>query len=198
MTVYQLDIIRITANMEHDSIEDVKNVFHVIAAGSGTATDLAFMTTMGAMIDSAYQYCAGKQTTALTYVDIDFYNISQDISMGQVDWPTRVAGSATSERMPMQVAALCHFPTTNSNSSGKKYIAGFTEEWNSAQGLLSSALQTSLASFVAEFLGATAVGTLDIYFGNYNSTLDRFLYWVAGAVDIIWSTQRRRKQGVGG
>ena len=197
MTVYPLDIIRITANMEYDAVEDVKNVFHVIMAGTASATDLTTMAALATAIDTAYSGLSGLLTNTLTYVDIDFYNITQDLSMGQMPWPAQTAGISTAERMPLQVAALCHFPTTNSNSAGKKYIAGWTEDHNSAAGLVASAAQTQLAFFIATLLAGVPVGTLTAYFGNYNTPLARFLYWVSGVVDIVWSTQRRRKQGVG-
>ena len=198
MPVQGDDVVRVICSMEVDGVEDMKNVFHVRHDGTVAIDDLVFMTGVAAHLDDAYDFIDSAMSDTVTFVDIAFENITRDINMGAVDWPTLIAGGDTAgERLPLQCAALVSFPTATTRFHGKKYMGGLVEGANSADGLLAATVQTNLVNFAAEVLSALTITGQTITFGNYNVTLGRWAAWVAATVDLIWSTQRRRKQGVG-
>jgi hypothetical protein len=133
----------------------------------------------------------------LEFVEIEGYNVTRDTWLGSVSWPTQTFGTNVAEELPYQVAALVTFKTATTQHPGKKYLGGFTEDTNAGDGILTSGLLTELAAYAAVLLNGVTVEGAEFMFGNYNYALTRWAIWIAGAVDALWSTQRRRKTGIG-
>lgn len=197
MPVQPGDVVRIVARMEKDGTEDNLNVYHTKHMGSTNITNSGFMTAVAARLDSAYTKLKSELTTDLEFIEVEFYNVTQDVWMGTEGWPTLVAGLNTAEELPSQVSALVTFRTATTQHPGKKFLGGYTEDVNAGDGVLSAGGLTQLGLYVVELLLTMVIESNAVFFGNYNYVLPRWAQWVAGAVDTIWSTQRRRKPGIG-
>lgn len=197
MPVQPGDIVRVIARMEKDGTEDNLNVYHLKHMGSTNITNAGFMTDVALRLDTAYGQFAHEVTTDLEFIDIEFYNVTQDVWMGTEGWPVRTFGTNVAEELPAQVAALVTFRTATTQHPGKKFLGGYTEDVNAGDGVISAGGVTSLLAYIVQMMLTLVIESNAVYWGNYNYTIPRWAVWVAGAVDTVWATQRRRKPGIG-
>ena len=196
MAVLPGDVVRVTAKMVVAS-EDVVNVYHWQNAGAATVSDAAVHAALASAIDTAMTYLLTWIPDTETFTTIESFNVSADAPMVEAPWPTLTVGGAILDRMPSQVAALLTFPTGTARSLGKKYLGVFSEGANDAFGQPTAALQAALASYVAEILTTVVVSGEDFVVGHYRYATFLFIRWLSGIVELVWSTQRRRKKGSG-
>lgn len=197
MAVDDLDVVRITAEMEFGGVEDMQNVFHVLKVSGGTIADTLFMTDVAAQLDLMYAFLTPRQITDYTYEQITGQMVfgGSDL-MPDTPWPVRIAGVQTADALPLQVAALVAGQTTSSKKQGRKYLGGFTEIDN-VNGVIQSALATPLANFALEWITDFVVGANTYRFGVFNVLSSIFTPFVAGLVLGAFRTQRRRTAGFG-
>jgi hypothetical protein len=195
MSVNDGDVIKLTEQWVYYG-NIYQNVFHVRYAGT-TQTDDDFidaaLTWLGDAYDELLPYVSGQVQRASCIA----YNVTQDRPMGEWTPEGGLQGLLSDTPLPPQVAALCTFGTTVKRSLGKKYIAGITEANNDAAGQTTAVLQIALAAFSAIILAGFAVGTGAAAPGNFRRLVQQFIPWTSYVVDVYFSTQRRRKYGVG-
>lgn len=196
MTVEVGDILRVTAKMSVLT-DDVQNVYHYEASGTGTATDAATMTAIALALDDAYEEIVAELTTGLRYDTIEFFNVTQDVPMGEDAWPNQVTGSAVGEILPLQCSAVCLFGTATARSQGRKFLPPMKEEASDSRGVVNAATITAILLLIIELLTGVTVGTLTFHPGNWNLLLTRFAEWISGTINPVMKTQRRRVAGVG-
>lgn len=196
MTVNLNDVLRVTAKMSQAG-SDIQNVYHWKAKGTGSDTDLNVMNAIALRLDISYTTIDGLLTTGLTYDQIDFFNMTQDVVMGTLDWPVLVAGSLVAEALPLQTSALLLFGTLIPKSQGRKFLPPMAEIASGNAGDLDAATTTACINFIAAILSTVIVGTLQFDAGNYDHLLVRFAQWFSGKVGTYMRTQRRRVVGVG-
>jgi len=195
--VDDLDVVRVTAEMEMDGVEDVQNVYHVLKVSGGPVTDTVFMDDMAAQLESMYLTFVARQITSYTYNQITGQQVfgGSDI-MPDVAWPTIIAGLSTSDALPLQVTALVAGQTTSSKKQGRKYLGGFTELDN-VNGVVQPGLTSALANYALEWITDFVSGAHTYRFGVFNVLSSVFTPFVASLILGAFRTQRRRTAGFG-
>jgi len=197
MPVQPGDVIRITVNMIRNGSDDHKNVYHMRHEGAVTVNDGDMLTALEARLGGAYVHLEDILTPDLDFVDFDVHNLTRDTFIGSEAFAPTLVGTDTAEELPWQVAALVTFPTALTRHSGRKYVPGLTEASNEGDGVLTATAIAALADFATELLNAFSVDGQTFSIGNYNVDMARWAPWIAAAVEVLWSTQRRRKPGIG-
>ncbi len=196
MTVTVGDVIRVTARMSQGT-DDVQNVYHYKAGGSGSAADVTVQNQIAAALDAAYTDIDDELTTGLSFDDIDFHNITQDEPMGAIDWPVLTAGVTVAETLPLQASACCIFDTAVTKSQGRKFLPPMREAASDDKGVVGTTATTAILAYIVEILATITAGSLTFDAGNYNTLLARFAVWISGELIEHFKTQRRRVVGVG-
>lgn len=197
MTVAVGDILRVTAAMTVSG-NDLQNVYHFKAAGTGTSTDEDVVDAVALELDTAYTYIEDALSSGVIFETIDVYNVTQMDIVGSVDWPTlTVGGGGIAESTAFQLAAVVRFLTATAKSQGRKFIGLLIKDNIGDAGRMDALLETVLGLFAATLLTGWLSDDLVFAPGNWNPTLVRFAYWTEAIVNEYLGTQRRRKGGIG-
>lgn len=197
MTVEPLDIIRVTAKATLIATEDAQNVYYFQHGGDAPLEDPPVVAALASQINLAHDQVNGEQSTQLEYTTINLYNVTQRLLLDEVPWPGITSGTLGGDALPYQVAGLVTFPTALAKTLGKKFLAGFTEAGNGAQGTPAAEIITALGNYVVELLDLVVIGGHDFPIGHIRTDPLTFIAWATGLVESLWATQRRRKIGVG-
>jgi hypothetical protein len=155
------------------------------------------MASIAAAIDQAYSRFSTVMSNSLIFDTIEFYNVTQDLPMGEVAWPVQVGGGDATDGLPPQIAAQINFVTGLPRSQGRKYFGCFTEQHSEDDGYVSSSLLAWLALAAADLLLGAVSGGTTWSIGHYKVSTSTFIQWLSAIVPIVFATQRRRKAGVG-
>lgn len=197
MPVVSGDVIRYTAKMSLVG-NDVQNVYHFQASGTGSAPNEDVLTNGAVEINALHGLINDWISQGLEYDTINGFNVTQDELLGEINWPTLIDGDeATSETYASQVAAVVRFPTAVARSQGRKFIGGLTEAGIVGGGELVPGLVTDLTSYASNALSGFSALGLTFDPGAWNPTLVRFAPFTAALVNLLAGTQRRRKFGIG-
>lgn len=197
MAVNPGDIVRITARMLRGGIDDVVNVYHFRNDTVAPVTDAAFMADMANFLDLRYQAINADIPGNISYTNIEGINVTQNLLLPAVAWPTLVNGVAPGEALPQQVSPCVYWRTLRPKTRASKFLPAYNEAANTGQGVLSAIAVTALQLYGDAFVGVIVQGGLTLAFGAYNKPLNRFTPVVAAVVAPIFRTQKRRRQGVG-
>lgn len=197
MTVAPGDVIRVTAVTKWEAVHDVLNVYHVKHNGTTGVEDLDFRLACADSLDDSYAHIVPRQEDNLLYVNIEFYNLTQDVPILPIEWPTLTVGGVVGQGLPLQSAALVNFRTLAKRSVGRKYIGGFDETFQDFGGNLTAPAVGSMEAYADELLLGFAVDTNGFTYGNYRPATAAFNEWATREVAPIMATQRRRRKGVG-
>jgi hypothetical protein len=197
MTINNGDVLRVTAKMSSEADQDLQNVYYWRGSGVGISTDAQFATACRTELDNAYGYFDDQLADGVSFDSIEIFNITQDVPVGEYTWPTLSAGGSASDVLPEQTALLVTFSTAAARSVGKKFLGGWTEGNNDSDGTIASSLLTLILSYISTILSGFAAGDLDFEAGHWSVINETFVPWLAGLVDDVWATQRRRRPGVG-
>lgn len=196
MAVNYLDVLTIICKMTQAG-QQIRNVYEVIHTGTITLDNLPVLNAALAWAESIYAPLFGSMTNQLSFDTVQVNNKTQGTIIGEAAFPTLTAGGDADTASPLQISAVVRFPTGFKGSQGRKFIPGLCEDDLEANGILSAAWQSALATTAANALnGFTVSGNLFVY-GADNPGLGRFAAFQSGIVNDVVGTQRRRKQGVG-
>lgn len=198
MTVAGDNILKVTARLLFESLDDVQNVFYVQLETGAFVLDTDALEDMAAWLETIYAPIVDSLSSLITFDVVDVWNLTQDQPVGSIPWPTLTVGTGTAETLPPGCAALVTASTGQKNTRGRKFFGVLTELGQSG-GLLSLGLMGDLAEAGVAWAGA--------FFGATSTES-----WLPGVVDKMGSLiqfngvvvrrpvayQRRRKQGIGG
>lgn len=191
------DVLRAVARMS-DGAADVINVFHLLLDGSVVPDDAGILGSIADKLDTAYDVIDAILPDNLTFDSIDVYNITKDLFLGSVPWPSLTAGGATGGQVPPQVAPLIRFTTNVLRSQGRKFLPAIaTYQTKDDDGTLSATGLSILGGFASQLLSPITYSQGQALFGNYNAALERFAYWTGAIVNDAFATQRRRYRNRG-
>lgn len=190
------DIVRVTARMAIDGVNDVVGVYHHRCLTTNTGTDQDFMTAAALSFDALYTRINGEVTDRLSYVNIEGQNITAIRLLPSVAWPVLTVGGTPSEMLPETVAACVFFRSLRPKTRASKFLAGYTEASNLG-GILSAGAQTALQAFGDDLVNGYLANGASMEYGAFNALLARFTPVNAALVPVRWRTQRRRRFGVG-
>lgn len=197
MTVYQNDIVRVTAKMNMFNTDAVQNVFHIKNVTASDVTNDDFREHASKWLDALYDCVVELLANNLTFLEVELYNVTQSEPIDPIDFDTITVGENEGNTLPLQVAMLASMGTAATKVSGRKYIGGFTvssiadsSQW------LSTAITIALC--MLDYLyGLQTFFTINSRPGTYNYTTETFNEFTDAAIDLIPATQRRRREGVG-
>lgn len=199
MTVNVNDVIRVTARLEWNGAVDVQNTFTARCSAAGGVTDSNAKADLAEWVDDIYTALNSIMPTSLDYIDIDFFNITQDVPMGVDFWPTlTVGGGGTDEVAATGVAYVITAFTNVVRVHGRKFF-GPVISGGIVDGVFSSGVMTALASAMAIWIAPFNGGTSGEPWvpGVWSRALSLFRAFRDVVVRNIPGYQRRRKQGVG-
>lgn len=191
------DIIRAVAKFQFSGGDIFTNTFHFEVFSEGWNNDLQFMTELAVFMDAQYTLVNTRVSSALTYVDLDGQNLTQDILMPSVPWPVLVNGGSASEPLPTQTTARPFFRTLRPKTRASICYIPFDELSSTAGGVIVAAAAANLASWATPFISVIALVSGSITYGAYNRPLDRFTPVTSFVVPTRLRTIRRRRIGVG-
>jgi len=191
------DVLRITARMSFVDLGLILNVYHVKVLEDGIPDDEDFQDAITAHLDLAYSQFNALMDDHIAYVDIEMYNLTQDIPLTPQPWPTLVSGVSVGTCVPLQAAALVTFPTAGKRSVGRKYLSGLSDSALDEGGKMNQTTVNAIADYGLTIVAGTAVGNAEIYFGNYRPATNEFYRWDGVRVRSYLRTQRRRVVGIG-
>lgn len=196
MTVSVGDIIRVTARFEIYE-EDIQNVYHLKATGTGTQTDALHDEAVVDWLELCYNEFNGDISDEVDRVDIVIQNLTEGTPARFKQWDTYPTPTDTNTPLPLQCSGLVAFPSDTVKSIGRKFIGGWTEADNDDPGVPTSGVTVSLAAYAYEVLTGFVTSGLEMYPGNWNNNTSHFALWLFATVAQFWATQRRRRAGVG-
>jgi hypothetical protein len=196
MTVNVNDVVRVTAEMSMDYAGEVQNVYYVQLDTGSAVDDEDFMDEVADALEDAYTYLLPHLSPNYNFDTIAFYNVTQDVSMGDIGWPTLTVGTNTSGMTTPQVAAQVDFRASGTNGLGRKYIGGVGEDAVDS-GTMTPTFLTALANYAAQLLLSVVIGSSGASFGHLSGTEQVFVQWIEALLATVLATQRRRKAGVG-
>ena len=198
MSVSGLDVVRVTAKMLFNNSDAIQNVYHVESiVGNPQITDSIFLAGIEARLSHCMKQIDDHMSDLVSFDIIEAFNVTQGFPMGYIGWVNAPNAIASDAPMPPQVSAMVNFTTQYPNSVGRKYLGLFTEAANAGLGVIDGSVVGAIGNYVTELLTPMTFGGCQWHFGNYAYANPHFKPWQAGALDLIWSTQRRRKPGTG-
>lgn len=197
MSVVAGDILRITAVLEFDTTDDVVNVFHFEVDSNVSTDDDELMDGIAVFLDDLYTLVNPAMSELITYIDVQGQNVTQNVLLPSKDWPVLTVGLSTSTPLPSQVVANVFHRTTRPKTRATKKLGVFTEGQNDGNGRIGAGTVTILESFGTALLGPLDATTSVLFYGAYNTLLDRFTASSARVVPVRWGTLKKRRLGVG-
>lgn len=197
MTVGVDDICKITATLLFASTNVIQNVYHVKNVGAAGVDEDDFASAAATWLDDAYTEFNPQMSDEVTYLNLNMYNITNDVPIGIYDWPVLTAGVNAGYCEPLNVAYLVAFQTGVKKSVGRKYFGGFSEANTQDGGVLDSVVYGTLGDAADILVAGFVADTQDFVAGNYREDPERFAEWTGYQVRTIAATQRRRRIGVG-
>lgn len=198
MAVNDLDIIRVATKLVDILGFQVVNVWHFKCdLITPPSTDALVMADLAARMELIYTEILTDLHNSLTFLDINFFNVTQDAPMGTLFWPTLTTGGAGGDPMPSQAAAMVRAETGKSRNWARKFFGTFGEGTNTSLGLIVAGAVTHLVNLGAVWITpyAGVVGTY-IPVVWYNKDAE-WRSLTRGIVRNVWSTVRRRRAGRG-
>ena len=196
MTTEQGDVLRVTCKMSV-GVDDVQNVYHFEAQGSGSLSDALTLSLLASGLDGTYDEIDLLITDELSFDTIEVYNLTQDTYVGEANWPILTVGGGLNEMLPPQTCLFTLFNTDVLNSQGRKFLPPTTVDYLGADGTPLGGVLTDLASFAADLLAGYITGAFELHPGNYRKDTADFIEWVLAIVPDFFATQRRRYYGRG-
>lgn len=196
MAVNVGDVIRVTAEMDINGVDDVINVVHIENHIQAYPSDDLYMDDVATWLDTTYGTMNSRTPDNLNYVAIKGQNITQSILMPSKAWPSLVVGGDVGGAMAQVNTPMIFFRTTQPRRIGKIYLPYIGETFQEG-GVLDGGTLTALDSFGTllrtPFLGPNANFRYVVWSRKFLGLSVPFDH----VVPTVLRTQRRRRQGVG-
>lgn len=197
MSTVQFDIIEAAARMEYDGVDDVINTYQFQLTSALTVSDAQTLIDLLVILEELYTLIVTSQTTFLSYRDIRFTNVTQDLLLGTVGWPTLTVGTGAVDAIPPGVASLANFNTNIPRVTLRKYFGGLDLDNLDQDGTFTAVFGLVMADIQAFLLEAQIQGNDVWRYGYLSPKTGTFVVPVGSSWTDIPAYQRRRKQGRG-
>jgi len=197
MSVATNDVIRVTAVMSGPSGR-IENVFQFRVNSAVAPSDLTVMQDLAQKLDDVYEHMVSIMTGDTVFVEVNGFNVTQDLPMPTVPWPTQTTGESGSSDTPAQVSILALLRTGINRVVGRKFFGGFANGAFDSDGFATSAAITAVGLAAAELIGVFTGTLLNEYLPGVKSTTSG-LFWsfFEALVRSVPATQRRRRKDRG-
>ena len=196
MAVSVGDVVRITARMLLDGVDDVINVYHFVVDTNTTANDEAFMTEVAQEIQDLYVTINSRVSDRISYESVEGFNVTQTLLLPPRPFPSLSAGADAGVMLPEMNAACCFHRTTTPRVRASKFLPPTTESSNDG-GALGVTYEALVQNFAAFLLAAVVGPNIALDYIAFNRALSTFVRVSSSVVPSRFRTQRRRRIGVG-
>lgn len=197
MTAQTNDIMRVAAKLTDINGDAVVNVFHVRLDSGGPVDDNDIMIEIGNYMEVIYTNIVSVLQVGMDFIDINFFNVTQDSPLGSMLWPNLTVGSGTGDPLPAQVAAMVRGTTGKSRNWARKFFGVFSESQNTDDGKISGTVQTALTNLLGDWLAGHTEDSNTYVPVVWHAKDQLWRVITGGVVRNIWSTIRRRRHGRG-
>lgn len=191
------DVLRMTAKMTTVDLSSVQNVYTLDVPVPGSGTIIAILDRIVKIVELVYAIVKGLQNTRTKYLDLDFFNITQNIPLPTRPWDLIAEGEAGSDDLAHMTAAMFSLGVDKPGVSGRKFFGGISEAALDQDGLWTNATVTDLTAASAVLLNDQVESGTTIRFGIRTGITPTFAQFVTATITNVPGSQRRRRQGVG-
>lgn len=202
MTIYEGDLIRVTARFKNAVSGDIDNVWFFRVKSGTSDTDANCITDLTGFLDTFYSGLATHISNDQVPYDLRFDTVEWDgtkvvtrRNFGTQTWVLTTNPSYGGDSAAQFVSGIMNFRTTFPKVFGRKYL-GALGEGDLDAGRMLSGLTSAIASLAAAFVADLVGGTLTYHAGviTYKATLtDYFTDFVGVVVNAVLGAQRRRR-----
>lgn len=176
------DVIRVVAGFTYTTGGDPQsNVLHFADTGGGGISDADLLDDFGPILEVIYGLVRTSMGTAFKFIEYSVFNVTQNLVIGTLPWPTFTEGGDPGALDIAQATALLVLPTQVSQVQGRVYVGGIPES-EIANSALSAGFVAGVASMGANLLIGTIIAPSLVEYVVYNRTLLTFNLPVSAAV----------------
>lgn len=197
MTTFIGDVIRASARMEFEGVDDVVNVYEFMLTSGPSLDDSQTATSILNVLETIYTPLIGTQNNQYAYRDVRLENVTQSTLLGVFAWPTLTTGASITGNLPPGVSGLINLGTDVAKVILRKYLGGFIQSNLDTDGTFTSALVAVLVAVANILLSPITEGGNTWDYGYISSKTLLFERPVSATITDIPAYQRRRKQGRG-
>lgn len=191
------DELRVTANMNTVDVSAVQNVYTMKVTVLGALPVIDILDRIVVVLELIYAIIKGLQNTRTKYIDVDFFNITQNIPLATRPWPTLIQGELGNDDLAHMTAAMFSLGVDKPGVSGRKFFGGISEFVLDQDGLWATTTVVDLALASAIMLSDQSSGGTTVQFGIRTGVVPAFIQFVTATTTNVPASQRRRRQGVG-
>lgn len=195
--VNQGDIVRVTAKMHESYSGDIQNVFYFRNDGALGMYDSLCFDDLSPKLEDVYSDILSVLSNNLSFVSIDFYDVTAARPMADVPWPTLTQASDSGDRLPQACSAMVLYRTGVRRTMGRKFFGPLTAGQTVDGKLISTAVTafiTAGSHLLTSFLGA---GSGNSWLPGIPAAGAHFWSFEDCTVKDIVAYQRRRREGRG-
>jgi len=197
MAITAGDILRITAELSRNGLDDIINVYHFRMDIINPGGDGVIMAELTAFLEDAYTIINSDIPLNVDYDAVSGINVTKDELLPSQTWPVLNTGTNTNQPLPNQCTPCVFWRTLRPKTRASKFLPFYTEGANEGNGIITSASLVRMQSYGDTFLGSLVEGLSTFTYGAYNPLVARFTPVIQAIAATEFRTQRRRRLGVG-
>jgi len=191
------DLLRMTAVMNTVDLSQVQNVFTLKVTSPGVLPIIDILDRIVSIAERIYAIIKGLQNTRTKYIDVEFFNITQNIPLPTRAWLTITEGELVVDDLAHMTAAMFSLGVSRPGVNGRKFFGGISEVALDQDRLWSTATVVDLALASAIMLVDQTQLSTTIQFGIITGLVPAFRQFDSAKTTNVPASQRRRRQGVG-
>jgi len=191
------DLLRVTTVLNTVDLSEIQNVFTMKVTVPGALPIIDILDRIVVILERLYDLVKGLQNTRTKYIDIKFFNITQDIPLPTRAWDTFTQGELLVDDLAHMTAAMFSLGVSRPGVSGRKFFGGISEAALDQDGLWTSATVVDLALASAQMVIDQVQAGTTIQYGILTGIVPAFRQFDSATTTNVPASQRRRRQGVG-
>lgn len=191
------DKLRVTAVLKTVDLSEVQNVYTVDVTDLGGGTVIEILDRIVKILELLYNVIKGLQNSRTKYIEVRFFNITQDIPLATRAWATITEGELAVDDLAHMTAAMFSLGVGKPGVAGRKFFGGISESALDQDGLWSSATVVDLALVASRMIVEQADTGTKVTFGIFTGVTPAYIAFLSAVTTNVPASQRRRRQGVG-
>jgi len=148
----------------------LSNVWHFKDTGGGGIEDADFINDFGLVAEAILVDAPPQEGPGFRYINIQLQNLTQDLIIATLVWPTFDIGGAATQSDASQVAALLRMITPKPGVQGRMFIPAMAEG-SIGNSVFSASVLTMMANIGTALLAPQVIGTGEITYTVFNQVL---------------------------
>lgn len=191
------DVLRMTAELNTVDLSSVQNVYTIKVTVPGAIPIIDILDRIVIILERIYVIIKGLQNSRTKYIDVKFFNITQNIPLPTRSWAAITEGELAVDDLAHMTAAMFSLGVSLPGVQGRKFFGGISETALDQDGLWSTATVVDLALASVIMINDQVNAGTTIKFGILTGVVPAFVQFNSATTKNIPASQRRRRQGVG-